>query len=72
MDPLFEFHRLNEAGVAKANAVASAFDELLRILQEITAEESTGRPFAIVRTKLEEACFFAKKAVAINPANQEH
>ena len=71
MDPLFEVHRLNEAGIAKANAVASAFDHLLGTLQEIAEEGANGRLFAIVKTNLEEACFFAKKAIAIRPENQE-
>ena len=66
MDPLFQVHRLNPAGQKNAQIVAESFDELLR---HLTAHVPAGREFAIVKTKLEEACFFAKKAIANDPAN---
>ena len=67
MNPLFQVHRLNEDGMKKAEELAAAFTELLRVLSYMCQE---GREFSIVKTKLEEASFFAKKSMAINPDNQ--
>jgi hypothetical protein len=61
MHEAFKVHMLSEEGKAKTKQIAEAFDELLSKLAGIIAE---GRELAIVRTKLEEACFFAKKAMA--------
>jgi len=68
MDPLFQVHRLNEKGLAAAASVANAFDDLLEVL--LVLIPVNGRELALVRTKLEEACFFAKKAIANRPENQ--
>lgn len=68
MDALFRVHKLNKAGFAKADFVANAFNDLLANL--MVHLPANGREVAIVRTKLEEACFFAKKAIANDPANQ--
>jgi len=57
----FAVHRLTEEGVEKARKIAEAFDELLTRLDALCP---AGRELAIVRTKLEEASFFAKKAMA--------
>ena len=62
----FRVHMLNDAGKEKAKGIAEAFDECLGKLEVLCAP---GRELAIVRTKLEEACFFAKKAMANDPAN---
>jgi RAB protein geranylgeranyltransferase component A len=67
MNPLFAVHKLNEAGSAKAQAIADLFNVLLSDLSEMCPD---GRELAIVKTKLEEAAFFAKKAMAKDPANQ--
>jgi len=61
MDPAFEVHMLTEGGKVKAARIAAAFDGLLTLLQELGV---TGREYSIMRTKLEEACFFAKKGMA--------
>lgn len=61
MDPAFEFHRLTLEGFKKSERIAIAFDNLLERLKE---DVPAGREFAIVKTKLEEACFFAKKGMA--------
>ena len=59
----FEVHRLTEQGLDAANSIASEFDQLLTTLErDIGVPE--GREWSIVKTKLEEACFFAKKAIA--------
>lgn len=65
MDPLFKFHKLNDDG--KTTAVALAFNNLLAELKAVCPE---GRELSIVKTKLEEACFFAKKSIAVDPKNQ--
>ncbi len=61
MDKAFQVHMLTEEGKTKALMIAQAFDSLLANLTAIVPE---GRELAIVRTKLEEACFFAKKGMA--------
>lgn len=63
----FAVHRLNEAGMRKAQEIALAFGNLLERLEEFCP---SGREMAITKTKLEEACFFAKKAMASQPENQ--
>lgn len=68
VDPLFEFHKLNEQGQTNAIDIANAFNDLLETLKEFCPNNS--REFSIVKTKLEEACFFAKKAMAMQPNNQ--
>lgn len=67
-NPEFEVHMLNESGIAKANAIAFSFDTFLTELKEMCPE---GRHMSIVRTKLEEASFFAKKAMACSTENQK-
>lgn len=70
MNPdLYGFHKLNSDGQEKAVQIAKLFDDLTAQLQVLCTES---RAFSITKTKLEEACFFAKKAMAINLANQEH
>ncbi len=68
MNKEFEVHLLNEVGLVKAQTVALDFDHLLECLNGYIPP---GREFAIVKTKLEEACFFAKKAIANELSNQK-
>lgn len=68
-DPLFAVHRLNEDGLKKAEEIAAAFNDCLHTLRSTCPD---GREFSIVKTKLEEAAFFAKKAMALVPQNQQH
>ena len=67
MNSEFAVHILNEEGVAKAKEIAYNFDNLLEWLKTVCTED---REFSIVKTKLEEACFFAKKSMENNLANQ--
>jgi hypothetical protein len=69
MNTAFEVHKLNEGGIQKANQLAAMFDALLDGVG--TLVPTTNREYAIVRTKLEEACFFAKKGMANQPENQQ-
>lgn len=66
MDPLFKFHRLNNDGHAIAGSVAKSFDRLLTRLRK---RIKPGREMAIAEMHLEEACFFLKKAISVDPAN---
>lgn len=77
----FKVHMLNEEGKLKAQEIANIFDDCLSKLELLCVDVARGqngeeilapnREFNICRTKLEEACFFAKKAVAMRPVNQE-
>jgi hypothetical protein len=67
VSPLFQFHKLNEAGIKNAQLIDESFDSVLCYLSKICPD---GREFSITKTKLEEASFFAKKAMAMRPENQ--
>lgn len=80
MDAAFEVHMLNDTGKQKAKQIAEMFDGLLSSAKNVVLSgwdpnEPTNaevmRELALVRTHLETACFFAKKAMANNPANQQ-
>jgi hypothetical protein len=66
MNKEFTVHMLNDEGKKKAGIIASAFDECLEKLKSTCPE---GREFAITKTKLEEASFFAKKSMACQKEN---
>jgi len=66
MHAQFKVHMLNELGKAKARQIADAFDHCLTMLEGVCPDS---REMAIVRTKLEEACFFAKKSMANDAIN---
>jgi len=68
----FQVHKLNEQGIQRCEQIAKLFDEFLIQLDSILHEAPFHDPRlnAIVRTKLEEACFFAKKAIATSEINQ--
>lgn len=68
--PEFGVHILNEEGIVKAKAMAEQFSTLLTWLEQpgmcVGSAELT-----IAKRKLEEACFYAKKAMATNLVNQK-
>ena len=66
---MFEVHRLNEQGMRKARDIAEAFQQTLDEVEILVGKD--GREMALVRTKMQEACFFAKRAMAMQPENQE-
>lgn len=59
---LFKFHKLTEDGEEKARLIALHFSTLLHALENVVPP---GRELSVVKTKLEEACFFAKKGMAV-------
>jgi hypothetical protein len=61
MNKEFEVHILTPEGIQKAKEIAEVFDTALNSLKELCPE---GREFSLVKTKLEEASFFAKKSMA--------
>lgn len=77
MNAEFQVHSLNPKGVEKAKGIAVAFDELLEKLFTLASQEDKtvapvrSREMSIVRLKLEEASFFAKKAMANLKENQK-
>lgn len=64
----FKVHLLNEQGISRAKEMAEKFSLLLDWLESVCQQD---REFSIVKTKLEEASFFAKKSMAQNPINQK-
>ena len=62
-NPEFAVHMLNEQGKERAKLIQKAFDDCMNALWPIC--QPTGRELSIVRTKLEEACFFAKKSMQL-------
>lgn len=66
----FQFYKLNENGLDECEQVARLFDDFLADLEHTLSHKGDPRCIAIVKTKLEEACFFAKKAAALKLDNQ--
>lgn len=83
MNREFEVHKLNERGFGRAKRLAEVFDECLdeaiTTLSPFSGKSMVTngpvspqmRYVALVKTKMEEACFFAKKALAQLPENTE-
>ncbi len=67
MNKEFEVHMLNDDGKDKAQIIAQAFNDCLERLAQVCP---SGREMALVRTNMEIACFFAKKAMASLVENQ--
>jgi hypothetical protein len=65
----FQAHDLNDAGIARTHDVAKLFSVFLNNLEAVTGAD--GRAMALVRTKLQEAKFFAVSAVAESKDNQK-
>jgi hypothetical protein len=64
----FKTHLLNEAGLERVRTIGEGFQLLLQALDALGVPP--GRDRAIVVTKLQEACFFAKRAIADQPESQ--
>jgi len=68
----FNVHVLNEEGLKKAADVGEIFSEALTKIEALMPVGPIApRERAIVVTKMQEAAFFAKRAVAIEPANHQ-
>jgi hypothetical protein len=67
MNELFDGRQLNEKGFARVQNIGHAFDTLLCVIEAAVPE---GRQLSIVRSKLEEACFYAKKGISLQPEYQ--
>ena len=65
----FQVHMLNDDGKAKARALAEAFSGLLTELESIVPAPC--REMSLVKTHLETASYYAKRAMASRPENQE-
>lgn len=65
----FKFHKLNEDGQAKANSLAAVYNGLCDSVVDIVKQSSPELTIAI--RKLEESCFYAKKAMAEQERFQE-
>jgi hypothetical protein len=66
---MFEVHILNATGKENARYLQDAFKSFLGALEETCGKD--GREMAIVRTKLEEASFYAKRAMAMRPEHHD-
>jgi hypothetical protein len=66
---MFEVHHLNDTGMKKAEILQIAFKSFLHNLEMTCGAE--GREMAIVRTNLETASFYAKRAMAMQPENHD-
>lgn len=64
----FQVHMLNDQGKELATTLAYKFSVLLNYIQEIG---EPGPELTIVARKLEEASFYAKKAMASKADNQQ-
>ncbi len=67
--PEFKVHKLNAEGLAKAELLAGVFSDALNSIDQLLPAQS--REKSLVVTKLQEACFFAKRGIALDPKNQE-
>jgi len=65
----FKFHKLNDDGIKKSISIAEKYNELADFICGIIAEGSA--EYTIALRKLEESCFYAKKAMAEQEKNQE-
>lgn len=69
IDPLFQPHNLNTAGVDTIRSVYRTFTSALHNLESAVGKE--GREMAIVRTHLQEACMMAVRGVAVQEQYQQ-
>jgi hypothetical protein len=69
IDPLFDTTQLSASGLMKLKDIRIAFTNLLNQLRNTVP--TTGREWAIVQTKLEEASFFAVKSLKNQQSNRE-
>ena len=61
IDPLFSFTTMSTLGKERTVIIVEEFTRLLRSLEELLPGNS--REMSIIKTKLEEASFYAKKGL---------
>lgn len=71
INPEFQVHRLNATGLARADEIAAAFDEILERCKEWLSDSRDGRELELVRVNLEQACQYTKKGMAKQHVNQQ-
>ena len=64
----FAVHRLNDKGMDEANQLGELFSLLLHSIEQRTGTD--GLEVDMVRLKLQEASYFAKRAIAKRSENQ--
>lgn len=69
--PEFAYYQLNADGRQAAERIASLFNSLLEELEHMNGRDGFPHEMRVVREKLEEACFFAKKAMSTQPKYQQ-
>ncbi len=68
MSDEFNVNLLNENGLCACTKLAGIFIDALHAIDSLIPP---GRERALVVTKLQEASFFAKRAIAMMPENQQ-
>lgn len=66
---MFEVHKLNDVGFAKARELQNLFEKFRNDVMEITSGGS--RETSLFTTHLEIASFYAKRAMAMKPDNHD-
>lgn len=67
----FTVHQLNEHGLEEALIVAGLFSDFLRRLEQHLPDQTQERERSLIITHLQEAAFWAKRAIAEQPVNQK-
>ena len=67
---IFKVHMLNQKGIEKAERIRMAFEKCVMDVN-LQAKGGDERCLALFKTKMEEACFYAKKAMASDPINHK-
>lgn len=68
MNRYFQSYELNAEGNRRIQNINAHFIDLLETLELLLPEE--GRELELMRMRLEEACVFAKKAIALHSIYQ--
>lgn len=67
----FDHVKFNEDGYRKSQGTRLAFQNLLVYLESQCGGSAGGREFALVKTNLQTAAFWAQKAIAESSENRE-